>query len=179
MELEATEGAEEDCTVDDSSGADTTHEGLHARRVLARSVTPGAEASTSTVLVVPTAAEVETTEEEGTTEGATEGMELEATEGAEEDCTVDDSAPALLVFLPSPLPACLAVCPLPLALTSLAMAPFEEEPAGTEELTAGVETTEEEGTTEGATEGMELDPRCAHCCRASSYGFFFFCRVCS
>lgn len=37
----------------------------------------------------------------------------------------------------------------------------EEEPAGTEELTAGVETTEEEGTTEGATEGategMELE----------------------
>jgi hypothetical protein len=33
----------------------------------------------------------------------------------------------------------------------------EEEPAGTEELTAGVETTEEEGATEGATEGMELE----------------------
>jgi hypothetical protein len=37
---------------------------------------------------------VETTEEEGTTEGATEGMELEATEGAEEVCTVEDSSGA-------------------------------------------------------------------------------------
>lgn len=35
-----------------------THEGLHARRILARSSTPGAaEPSTSTVLVIPTAAE--------------------------------------------------------------------------------------------------------------------------
>lgn len=35
-----------------------THEGLHARRILARSATPGApEPATSTVLVIPTAAE--------------------------------------------------------------------------------------------------------------------------
>lgn len=33
----------------------------------------------------------------------------------------------------------------------------EEEPAGTEELTPGIETTEEEATTDGATEGMELE----------------------
>lgn len=36
-------------------------------------------------------------------------------------------------------------------------ATVEEEPAGTEELTPGIETTEEEATTDGATEGMELE----------------------